>query len=54
LGTALQADGETMVGESGLKHQKDKRSTDHFAGLDASIEDTSIYIVDDTGEIIRK
>jgi transposase len=34
----------------GLKHQ----STNHFAGLDASVKDTSICIVDDTGKIVRE
>jgi hypothetical protein len=38
---------------TGLKHQKEKRSMDHFAGLDVSVKDTSICIVDDTGKIIR-
>src|SRR6185437_15734715 len=32
----------------GLKHQKEKRSMDHFAGLDVSVKETSICIVDDT------
>jgi transposase len=27
---------------------------DHFAGLDVSIKDTSVCIVDDTGKIIRE
>ncbi len=31
---------------TGLKHQKEKRSMDHFAGLDC--------IVDDTGRIVRE
>ena len=38
----------------GLKHQKDKRSMDHFAGLDVSVKDTSVCIVDDTGKIVRE
>src|SRR4249920_649584 len=38
----------------GLKHQKEKRSMDHFAGLDVSVKDTSICIVDDSGKIIRE
>jgi transposase len=38
----------------GLKHQKEKRSMDHFAGLDVSVNETSICIVDDTGRIIRE
>jgi hypothetical protein len=30
----------------GLKHQKEKRSVDHFAGLDVSVKQTSVCIVD--------
>jgi transposase len=39
---------------TGLKHQKEKRSMDYFAGLDVSVKDTSVCIVDDTGKIIRE
>src|ERR1017187_9714002 len=35
-------------------HQKEKRSMDHFAGLDVSVKETSICIVDDTGRIVRE
>jgi hypothetical protein len=38
----------------GLKHQKEKRSMDHSAGLDVSVKETSICIVDDTGRIVRE
>src|SRR6516165_6256056 len=38
----------------GPKHQKEKRSMDHFAGLDVSVKDTSVCIVDSTGKIIRE
>ena len=31
---------------TGLKHQKEKRSMDYFAGLDVSVKDTSVCIVD--------
>jgi transposase len=54
LGAALQADGETRFALSGLKHQKEKRSMDHFAGLDVSVKETSVCIVDDTGRIVRE
>ena len=37
----------------GLKHQE-KRSTDHFAGLDVSVKETSLCIVDGTGKIVRE
>src|SRR4029450_12049093 len=54
LGAALQADGENEVRVYGLKHQKEKRSMDHFAGLDLSVKQTSVCIVDDTGRIVRE
>jgi hypothetical protein len=38
----------------GLKHQKEKRSMNYFAGLDVSVKETSICIVDDTGKIVRE
>jgi transposase len=38
----------------GLKHQKEKRSMDHFAGLDVSVKETSVCIVDDAGKIVRE
>src|SRR3974390_2741922 len=38
----------------GLKHQKEKRSMEHFAGLDVSVKETSVCIVDDTGRIVRE
>jgi predicted NBD/HSP70 family sugar kinase len=54
LGAALQADGENEVRIGGLKHQKEKRSMDHLAGLDVSVKETSVCIVDDTGRIVRE
>src|SRR6202521_4663535 len=45
---------ETRSALSGLKHQKEKRIMDHFAGLDVSVKETSICIVDDTGKIVRE
>ena len=36
----------------GLKHQMEKRSMEHFAGLDVSVNETSICIVDETGRIV--
>ena len=38
----------------GLKHQKEKRSMDHFAGLDVSVKETSLCIVDEAGRIVRE
>jgi len=55
LGAALQADGENEVHNGGLKHQKkEKRSMDYFAGLDVSVKETSVCIVDDTGRLVRE
>jgi transposase len=39
---------------NGLKHQKEKRSMDYFAGLDVSVKETSVCIVDETGKIVRE
>jgi predicted NBD/HSP70 family sugar kinase len=39
---------------NGLKNQKEKRSMNHFAGLDVSVKETSVCIVDDTGKIVRE
>jgi transposase len=39
---------------NGLKHQKEKRSMDHFAGLDVSVKETNVCIVDETGKIVRE
>jgi len=39
---------------AGLKHQKEKRSMDYFAGLDVSVKETSVCIVDETGKIVRE
>jgi transposase len=39
---------------SGLKHQKEKRNMDYFAGLDVSVKETSVCIVDDTGKIVQE
>jgi hypothetical protein len=38
----------------GLKHQQEKRSMDYFAGLDVSVKETSVCVVDDTGKIVRE
>src|SRR4026207_2005277 len=39
---------------TGPKHQKEKRSMEHFAGLDVSVKETSVCIVDETGKIVRE
>jgi hypothetical protein len=37
-----------------LKHQKEKRGMAYFAGLDVSVKETSVCIVDDAGKIVRE
>jgi len=37
-----------------LKHQKEQRSMEHFAGLHVSVNETSVCIVDDAGGIVRE
>jgi hypothetical protein len=54
LGAAFQADGESEVRGDGPKHQKEKRSMDHFGGLDVSVKETSICIVDNAGRIVKE
>ena len=39
---------------NGLKHQMEKRSMEHFAGLDVSDNETSVCIVVETGRIVRE
>src|SRR5580700_8763620 len=39
---------------TGLKHQKEKRSMDHFAGLDVAVKETSVCIIDEPGRIVRE
>ena len=39
---------------TGLKHQKEKRSMDHFAGLDVLVKETSVCVVDELGRIVRE
>jgi transposase len=39
---------------TGPKHQMEKRSMEHFAGLDVSVNETSVCIVDDAGRIVRE
>ena len=38
----------------GLKHQKEKRSMEYYAGLDVSVKETSVCIVDEAGKIVRE
>ena len=45
---------ETRFGYAGLKHQMEKRSMEHYAGMDVSIKETSICIVDEVGNVLRE
>jgi transposase len=37
-----------------LKHQQEKRSMDYFAGLDVSVKETCVCVVNDEGKIVRE
>jgi hypothetical protein len=37
---------------TGLKHQKEKRSMEHFAGLDVSVNETSVCTVMTLGDTV--
>src|SRR6204780_2019474 len=39
---------------NGLKHQKEKRSMDHFAGLAVSVKAPSVCILDEAGKVVRE
>jgi transposase len=54
LGAALQADGGNEVRLERPQASKEKRNMEYFAGLDVSVKETSICIVDDTGRIVRE
>jgi hypothetical protein len=54
LGAALQTDGEKRLPVTGLKHQKEKRKIKDFAGLDVSVNETNVCIVDEAGRIVRE
>ena len=51
---ANSSDGPARKKRADDKHQKEKRSMEHFAGLDVSVKETSVCIVDDTGKIVRE
>src|SRR3974390_2751203 len=38
----------------GPQASKEKRSMDHFAGLDVSVKETSVCILDDAGKIVKE
>src|SRR3954467_13432428 len=42
------------VRTSGLKHQRRSAAMEHYAGLDVSVKETSVCIVDRAGKVIRE
>src|SRR5919204_4212034 len=54
LVAALQTDGETRSARSGLKHQRRSAAMQHYVGLDVSVKETSVCIVDKAGKVIRE
>ena len=55
LGAALQADGETRsVGGAASIRRRSAAWGRYFAGLDVSVKETSVCIVDDTGRLVRE
>jgi transposase len=53
LGAALQAMVKRGPRLGGLKHRKE-RSMEYFAGLDVSVKETSVCVVDAEGRIVRE
>ena len=45
---------ETRSVIHGLTHQMEKRSMEHYAGMDVSLKETSICIIDETGKVVRE
>jgi hypothetical protein len=39
---------------SGLKHQRRSATMEHYAGLDVSIKETSVCVIDGTGRVVRE
>src|SRR3954468_16429226 len=42
------------VRRSGLKHQRRSAAMEHYAGLDVSVKETSVCIVDRAGKVVRE
>lgn len=53
-GAALRADDKTWSALNSHKHQERKRSMKYYAGLDVSVKETSVCIVDEKGNIYRE
>ena len=39
---------------SGLKHQRRSAAMEHYAGLDVSVKETSVCVIDGAGKTIRE
>jgi transposase len=53
-GAALQVDDNRGLRWSSHKHQLEKRSAKYYVGLDVSVKETSVCIVDETGKVCRE
>src|SRR5689334_577269 len=53
-GAALQADDRRGLRWGSHLHQMEKRSMRYYAGLDVSLKETSVCIVDEAGKICRE
>jgi transposase len=53
-GAALLADDRRGLDCNSHKHQMEKRSMKHYAGLDVSVKETSVCVVDESGKICRE
>jgi len=53
-GAALQVDDKRGLRWSSHKHQMEKRSMKHYVGLDVSVKETSVCILDETGKVCRE
>src|SRR5207302_8746286 len=40
--------------EGGLKHQRRSAAMQHYVGLDLSVKETSVCIIDEAGKVIRE
>jgi transposase len=52
-GVALRVD-DNLVCPDSHKHQERKRNMKHFVGLDISVKETAVCVVDETGRICRE
>jgi len=53
-GTTLQVDDKRGLRWSSHNHQMEKRRMKYYVGLDVSVKETSICIIDETGKVCRE